>query len=286
MPNLNPSSFSLKLLPLVLLLHALVKSPSPPFLMPPYSSGRLQWGDTQSLLISRLNKPSSMDPSSQEKWSSTLIIFKASSELTPTGSYPLMVGAPDPGVVLHLGSHKAKAEGDNHHPYPAPPPLFWYSTGYKWISGLKVLVHTEISSTKTPSLPQGHSHSIFCPACVCAWVPWPKCRTLHFGLVELQEVCPHGFPLDGIPSLPCAACTKPCGLLSSANLLEVHSITPAVSLTKNAWILIWPSLNWCLQSWELFDAPWIMVLRGILLLVRCWVNIESVNFNLVKCSLA
>lgn len=59
-----------------------------------------------------------------------------------------------------------------------------------------------------------------------------KVQHLTLDFVELQELCPHMFPLDGILLLPCVARTKPCSLLSSANLLEVHSITLAVSLTK------------------------------------------------------
>jgi len=62
--NLNLPSFSLKPLPLVLSLHALVKSPSPAFLQAPFKYWKAAIRSPQSPLFSRLNSPSSLSLSS------------------------------------------------------------------------------------------------------------------------------------------------------------------------------------------------------------------------------
>jgi len=68
--NLNPLSFSLKPLPLVLSLHDLVKSPSPAFSQPAFSYWMAAVRPPRSLLSSRLTSPSSRSLSSQEECSS------------------------------------------------------------------------------------------------------------------------------------------------------------------------------------------------------------------------
>ena len=64
-PNLNLPSFSLKPLPLVLSLHALVKSPSPALLQAHFRYWKAAVRSPQSLLFSRLNNPNSLNLSSQ-----------------------------------------------------------------------------------------------------------------------------------------------------------------------------------------------------------------------------
>lgn len=83
MSNLNLTLFILKLLPFVLSLHALAKC----FLL----FYTLE-GSPQSLLFSRLNNPSALNMSSQERCSSRPVIFVASS--LPTGLWFPVLGNP------------------------------------------------------------------------------------------------------------------------------------------------------------------------------------------------
>ena len=75
--SLNLPSFTLKTLPLVLSLQALVKSPSPAFLQAPLRYWKAALRSLHSLLFSRLNSPNSLRLSPWESYSIPLIIFVA-----------------------------------------------------------------------------------------------------------------------------------------------------------------------------------------------------------------
>jgi len=96
--NLNLPSCSLQPLPLVLSLHALVKSPSPSFLQPRFRYWKAALRSPQSLLFSRLNSTNSLSLSSQERCSSPRIHFVASSGPAPTG--PCLSCAEEAGCLI------------------------------------------------------------------------------------------------------------------------------------------------------------------------------------------
>ena len=81
--NLNLPSFSLKPFPPILSLSAHSRSQSPSCVHVPFKYWKATARFPQSILSSRLNKPSSISLSSQERCSSPLIISVASSP-TPT----------------------------------------------------------------------------------------------------------------------------------------------------------------------------------------------------------
>ena len=73
--NLNLPCLSLKPFPLVLALSIHVNSRSPSYLYAPFKYWKPTMRSSQSLLFSKLNKPSSLNLSSQERCSSLLIIL-------------------------------------------------------------------------------------------------------------------------------------------------------------------------------------------------------------------
>ena len=114
--NLNLPSFSLKLLPLVLSLHALFKSPSPSPSQP-LQTLAAALRSPRSLLFPRLSSPSSPSLSSQQRGSSPRIIAGASSGPAPTApalscAQGSRAGCRSPRVVLqnplpHPAGHTA-----------------------------------------------------------------------------------------------------------------------------------------------------------------------------------
>ena len=70
-----------------------------------------------SLLFSRLNCPNSLSFSSQDRCSSSWIIFVTL--WTRSNSRFLVLRAPELDAGLQVGSHQSEAEGQNHLPWPA-----------------------------------------------------------------------------------------------------------------------------------------------------------------------
>ena len=78
----------------------------------------------QNLSLSKLNKPNSLNLSSQKRCSSPLIFFVA--VLWAHSKQLLILIVPVfPGLdaVVQMGSHEYREEGDNHPPLPSATPL-------------------------------------------------------------------------------------------------------------------------------------------------------------------
>jgi len=126
----------------------------------------------RSLLFSRLNSPNSPSLSSQESCSSPQIIFVASSGPAPTHPGLSCAKGSRAGCRTPTGSHQSRAEGQNHLPRHVPTLLgmqlrvrlaFWAVSAHCW-----AVLSFSSTSTPCPSR-QGCSHTILCPACICAW---------------------------------------------------------------------------------------------------------------------
>ena len=125
--NLNLSSFSLKPLCLVLLIHALVKSPSPAFLQAPFRYWKAALRCPWSLLFYRLNTHNSLSLSSLRRGVPGLWSFSwPSFGPTPTG--PCLSCAEEPGAGHRTpsGVSPGRSRGAESSPltcWPGAPPL-------------------------------------------------------------------------------------------------------------------------------------------------------------------
>jgi len=117
--GLNLPSFSLKPLPLVLPLHASIKSPSPAFLWAPLRYWKAEVRCPQPSLLQ------AEQPQLSQRFL-TGEVFQPSDHLCHPPLDPLqqlhillVLGAPELDAGLQVGSHKSGAEGQNPLPCPA-----------------------------------------------------------------------------------------------------------------------------------------------------------------------
>jgi len=116
--NLNLPRLSVKPVPLVLSLSTLVNSRSPSCLYPPFKYWEATVSSPRSLLFSGLNKPSSLNLSSQERKSSQPSDCLSGPPLNLFQELHILpvLGAPGLDAVLLMGPHKSWVEGHNHLP--------------------------------------------------------------------------------------------------------------------------------------------------------------------------
>jgi len=74
-----------------------------------------------SLLVPRLNSPSSLSLSSEERCSSALMILTAICWALSSTCMSLLLGNPEAGAVLQLWHHQCQVEGKAHLPHLTPP---------------------------------------------------------------------------------------------------------------------------------------------------------------------
>jgi len=150
------------------------------------------------------------------------------------------LGAPVLDEVLQLGPHEGRIEGSSHLPHPVDHPSSEGTQDTIGLPGCKhsLLAHVKFLLTTTPQsfsvllLPWNFSPSLY----IYLRLPRPKCKTLHFALVNLIRFTrAHLLSLSRslwMASLPSAVSTTPLSFMSSANLPRVHSFPLSVSLTK------------------------------------------------------
>jgi len=98
----------LKPLPLVLSLHALVKSPSPACFQAPFRYWQAAIRSPRSLLFSRLNSPNSLSLFSQERCCGPPLELPQQVDVCP------VLRAPKLDTGLQVVSHRSRTEGQNH----------------------------------------------------------------------------------------------------------------------------------------------------------------------------
>ena len=122
----------------------------------------------QSLLFSKLNKPSSLSLSSPKKCSSPLVIFMAFSGHSPaTPHLFFVVWTPGPP---QNGASGGQSKGKQYPPSFYSQSLFWCSPLYHWLS--RLWAHT------TGSCPAFHPWGLpsISPQVCSQWVLLPVCR--------------------------------------------------------------------------------------------------------------
>ena len=107
---------------------------------------------------------------------------------------------------------------------------FWDARAHCWLM-------LSFSSTRTPkSFSAGLLLRSFPSLYSYLGLPWSKCKTLHFALLNLIRFRWANFlnlsRFLWMASLPSAVSTAPLSLVSSANLLRVHSIPSPMPLIK------------------------------------------------------
>ena len=130
--NLHLLSFSLKPLPFVLSLHALVKSPSPAFLQAQFKYWMVVVRSPHRLLFSRLNSPNSLSLSSQQRCSSPRIIFVASSGPAPTAPCPSCTEGSRAGCRTPGGVWPEWSRGAESPPLPCCIPRVRFVLRIPW----------------------------------------------------------------------------------------------------------------------------------------------------------
>ena len=138
-----------------------------------------------------------------------------------------------PQIWTQVRHHEGRTEGDN--PLPALCHPCFCSPGYCWPSGLQE--HTAGSypsffPSGPPNCPPQSCFQGVLPGCthgvVHMGLPQTKCSILDLALLNLVRFTgPHFLSLPRslwMVSLPSVVSTVPLSLLSSVNLLRVHSI--------------------------------------------------------------
>ena len=111
--------FSLCPLPLILSLGTTERSLAPSSLCPPFSHLYTLTRSPLSLLSSRLNSPSSLYLSSEERYSGPLVLFLALHWTLQRVHVSLVLESPELDTVLQMWPHWCWVEGKDHHPQPA-----------------------------------------------------------------------------------------------------------------------------------------------------------------------
>ncbi|KAK4819472.1 LOW QUALITY PROTEIN: hypothetical protein QYF61_004698 [Mycteria americana] len=217
--SLNLPSLSLKLLLLVLSQQALLKSLSPSLLEAPFKDWKAVIRSPRSLLFSRLNNPSSLSLSLEERCSSPRIIFVAL--LWPCSSSSMSFLAPELDAGLQARSHQSRVEGQNHLPRPAGHAAFDAAQDTVGLLGCKrtSLAHVQLFVHQYPQV-------LSCRAALDHIIPQPLLipgvaltQNPALGLVEPHEVHTGPLlqlvqvPLDDIPSFWRVNCTTQLGVI-------------------------------------------------------------------------
>ena len=212
--SLSLPSSSLKPFSPILSLHALINSPSPAFLS---ASFRFWKASIRSAFSSCPHRGSASD-----LWSS----LWCSSGPAPTAPCPCELDA-----VLQMWCHESRVEGQNRLLLVTlilMQPRIWLAA---WAASTHCQLILNFSSINTPNpSPQGYSQAILYPTCMCAWgcpdpgagpCPWPCWSSWGWlGIYRLSSLS----SCLWIKSLPPSLSTAPLNLMSSANLLRMHSI--------------------------------------------------------------
>ncbi|KAM9656072.1 uncharacterized protein ACIBXB_008597 [Morphnus guianensis] len=153
--------------------------------------------------------------------------------------FPVVRG-PKVNTVLEVRPHQCRVQGNNHFPAPAGHTIS--DTGQDAV-GLLGHLGTLLAHIQ-PAVNQ-HPQVLFCQAAFQPLFPKPvelhgvavtKCRTRHLALLNLiQLASAHPSSLSRSlcrAFLPSSRSTLPPNLVSSANLLTVHSIPLSKSLIK------------------------------------------------------
>jgi len=146
-----------------------------------YKAPLKYWKDAMKshLLFSRLTKPSSLSLSLQERCSSPLSIFVASSGPAPTEFHIFLVlEATDLDAGLQMGPHESRAEGDNSLPSPCCHPSFNAAHNTVGLLGCK---HTLLAYVQF-FIHQNHKFSsagLLSMSSSYLGLHWPKRRTMH-----------------------------------------------------------------------------------------------------------
>ncbi|KAK4810863.1 hypothetical protein QYF61_008835 [Mycteria americana] len=138
----------------------------------------------------------------------------------------LVLRAPELDAVLQVRSHQSGVEWQNHLPRPAGHASFDAAQDTVGLLGCErtLLAHVQLFIHQYPSLYWNRG------------LPQPRCRTLHLALLNLMRFTQAHF--SSLPrslwmtSRPSGVSTAPLSLVSSANLLRVHSISLSMSLMK------------------------------------------------------
>ena len=180
--KLNLPSFTFKSLPLVLSLPALVKKSISSFLASPLQVLKAAIRSAQNLLFSKLNNPSSLSLSSQERCSIPLLTFVALLWTHFNSSMSFLCW------VLQSCTQDSRwglsrAERENHQPWPAGHPSFDAARDTVGLLGCK---HT--LPGRVELLINQHSHFLLLSTALNPFsakpvfvlgITQPMCRTLH-----------------------------------------------------------------------------------------------------------
>ena len=194
-----------------------------------------------SLLFSKLNKPSSLSLSSQQRCCSPLSILVPSSGPTPAAPHPSCPGGPRPGHSTAGGAFQGQSRGAQPPPSPLPAatPLLLQPRGLSAFraAGAHCCLMSRFCPLGPPGpSPQGCSQRVLLQAVLMSGTAPTQEQHLAPGLVKPHQVpmCPLSepvqVPLHGVPSFCCVHCTTQLGVISK--LLRVHSIPPSVSLIE------------------------------------------------------
>ena len=122
--DLNLPYLSLRPFPLVLSLSTLVNGHSPSCLYASFKHWEAAMRSPQSLLFSKLNKPSSLNLSSLERCSGALIISVPLLWTHSKSSTSFLYWVPRPGRSIPGGASQELNRGGQSPPSPCWPPLF------------------------------------------------------------------------------------------------------------------------------------------------------------------
>ncbi|KAK4825966.1 hypothetical protein QYF61_003535 [Mycteria americana] len=146
---------------------------------------------------------------------------------------------PELDAVLQVGSHQSRVEGQNHLPRPAGHASFDAAQDMVGLLGCEhtLPVHVQLFIHQYPRvfLSRAALHPFIPQPVLIPGVAPTQVQDPALGLVEPHQVHMGPLlqlvhvPLDDIPS---GVSTAPLSLVSSANLLRVHSIPLSMSLMK------------------------------------------------------
>ena len=236
--NVNLHSFSLKPFLLVLSLSTCVKTLLPSCLQSVLKYYNAIMRSPHGLLFSSLSPASSVclhrrgaPALRSSSW--------PSSGPSPKAPHPLCDGCPTPGCSTPEGDSQGRSRGEQSPSSPCWPPLFliqpriplafWTGSAHYWL----VL---NVASTRLLSFFAGLLSSSSPSLHTYLGLPWPRCKTLHFTLLNLIWLTwTHLSSVSmsfWMASLPPALSTVLPRLVSSAILLRVQLIPSYMSLIK------------------------------------------------------
>jgi len=193
-----------------------------------------------SILCSRLKSPSSPSLSTYKRCSGPWIITVAFSDPAPTGPGLSCAEGSRAGHRTPGGSRQSGAEGQNPLPHPAAHAAGDAAQGPVGLLGCQcgLLGHVQlfIHQYSQVLLLRAALHPFSTQPVFVVEIGPTQMQDLSLGLFELHEV--HMAHISSLSrslcmaSLPSNVLTAPHSLVSSTNLLRVHSIPLSMSLTK------------------------------------------------------